>query len=938
MNTHSLALRPAKDSDPTQNKWMSVSCILLFQLTISTPVALAQDGEEVDGFEVQIPNFVSPPIIIEPIYACTDAIAVTGVVPGATVEVFVNQPSSGVPDGVAVAQEDPTSINVPALAVGDLIIARQIWNGMISADSAGASVANAEAAYPNGFPESRVDPPPLYECGRRTGSYEHLPGSKIDFFSQPSAGTGTYTPIGGGRAATAETSYFTLSPAFTVNEAITTQYSLCATTSPMSGEEIVQPEPSPILEPTIDEEVYDGMDTVWVDGAHNGARLEVYLNGTSPGDVIGARYTGASRARVWFSTNVNAGDQLFVTQELCNKSVPTTSIPVKPCSGLPAPVIRTPEIGDDFVVLLSAVAGARIEVFDASGVALGNGAGSKVRLNRAIRPGDELFVRQIAGNCTGATFWATEARCKKVDELGDPSSDGAFGIGELDYSIGDVTVGTTTTRVDAHVKFPVNPTGPENVLSQWGGEFPIVFILHGNHGIWRNPSLSEGAQNRDLCPDSSDPSRGPPDPSWNVEVENHRGYDYLMDALVKRGYIAVSIDGNDLNCRFDHIPERAELILEHIELWVDVYTNGGNFSQGDMFKGRVDMQDIGLLGHSRGGEAVVGAAVTSPFDPLTEAKITSVLSLAPVDFRGYTLEKIPLLMILPAADGDVVENSGAKIYDRSNSDGYPRWFRSQQYIYGANHNFFNSEWGYDDNSSGPSGAPLTRSQQEDVLRMMTRGFFDDTLYREKGGHGFLTGDAVLAGLPAEIYPSYARSGAFDVDRQENGDPYVNTLGLTVAESGFMVFSEESFDSGYNNTFYHDTSGLLVAWESSSQNYSSEVMTDVSTYEYLSFRITQAVDPLNRSHGSIPTTIGIGIEGGGGISRVNSADIGVIPYPYDHGTADKSMMRTLRVPTACLSQVVNDREVVDLQNLQKVIFDTDSRSSGVLGFDQLSFTE
>ena len=862
---------------------------------------------------------------------------------------FVNQPSTGVPDGVAVVQEDPTPISVPALAVGDQVIAIKTYSGMTCADSATARVADASAAYPDGFPEPRVNPPPLYECGKRTGSYEHLPGSSVELFSQPSAGAGTYTSIGGGRAATSDTAYFTISPAFTLDEAITTQYGLCGTTSPMSGEEIVQPEPSFILEPTIDEEVYDGMDVVWVNGAYNGSRIEVYLNGTNPSDVIGARYTGASRANVWFSTAVNSGDQLFVTQELCNKSTPTTSIPVKPCSDLPAPVIRTPEIGDDFVIVLKAVARARIEVFDASGVALGNGSGSRIRLNRAIRPGDRLFVRQIAGICTGSTFWATEARCKKVDELGDPSSDGPFGIGELDYSVGNATVGTTTTRVDAHVRFPVDPTGPDNVLSPWGGEFPIVFLLHGNHGIWRNPSRPEGDRYRDLCP--TDSSWGPPDPSvlppqvmvmpgetWPIEVENHRGYDYLMDALARRGYIAVSIDGNDVNCRSGHIVERASLIHEHIELWMDVHANGGRFTGGDMFEGRVDLQDVGLFGHSRGGEAAVGAAVTSPFDPLTEAKITSVVSLAPVDFEGYVLEQTPLLMLLPAADGDVSRNSGARIYDRSNSGGHPRWFRSQQYIYGANHNFFNSEWGFDDNSSGAGGAPLSRTQQETILRMMTRGFFDDTLYREAGGHGFLSGDAVLAGLPSEIYPSYARSGSLNVDLHSNGAPFVNTLGRPVVESGFDVFSEESFSVGYNNTFYHDTDGLRASWTSPNRNYSSEVMADVSAFEYLSFRVTQAVDTLNSTHGSIATTIGVGLEGGGGVSRVNSADIGVIPYPYDHGTRDKSMMRTLRVPTACLSQLVNGGEVVDLHNVEDVIFDTDSRSSGVLGFEQLSFTE
>ena len=46
------------------------------------------------------------------------------------------------------------------------------------------------------------------------------------------------------------------------------------------------------------------------------------------------------------------------------------------------------------------------------------------------------------------------------------------------------------------------------------------------------------------------------------------------------------------------------------------------------------------------------------------------------------------MTILPAGDGDVVTNDGAKFYDQAGSDP----FKCQLYIHKANHNYFNTEW------------------------------------------------------------------------------------------------------------------------------------------------------------------------------------------------------------------------------------------------------
>lgn len=53
--------------------------------------ALAQDGYPTQNFNGEDdPSVLSPPIILGPLYACADAVGITGLIPGATLEVFIN--------------------------------------------------------------------------------------------------------------------------------------------------------------------------------------------------------------------------------------------------------------------------------------------------------------------------------------------------------------------------------------------------------------------------------------------------------------------------------------------------------------------------------------------------------------------------------------------------------------------------------------------------------------------------------------------------------------------------------------------------------------------------------------------------------------------------------------------------------------------------------
>jgi hypothetical protein len=129
----------------------------------------------------------------------------------------------------------------------------------------------------------------------------------------------------------------------------------------------------------------------------------------------------------------------------------------------------------------------------------------------------------------------------------------------------------------------------------------------------------------------------------------------------------------------------------------------------------VDTANIALVGHSRGGEAVVIAAAFNnlPRNP-DDANlafdfhfdIKSLVALAPIDGqfnpagRSAPLTNVDYLVLQGAHDGDVSAFSGERAYNRLKfTDGKPH-FKSALFIYRANHSRFNTAWGLNDAGDG----------------------------------------------------------------------------------------------------------------------------------------------------------------------------------------------------------------------------------------------
>lgn len=250
------------------------------------------------------------------------------------------------------------------------------------------------------------------------------------------------------------------------------------------------------------------------------------------------------------------------------------------------------------------------------------------------------------------------------------------------------------------------------------GEFPLVIIAHGNHAM---------------------------------EESSEDGYAYLGELLASRGYIVASIDENFLNGTWSgdlggENDARAWMILKHIEQFEKF-----NNDRENPFYSKVDLDNIALIGHSRGGEAVALASVfnTLEYYPLGanvkfnfNYNIKTVIALAPTDGqykpanKDLTLKDVNYLVLHGSNDGDVSNFMGNNVYDRVEFTEENNFFKSYLYIWGANHGQFNTVWGNEDmsipkNSLINKESLISGEEQREIAKVYISSFLDATIKEKR---------------------------------------------------------------------------------------------------------------------------------------------------------------------------------------------------------------
>ncbi len=269
---------------------------------------------------------------------------------------------------------------------------------------------------------------------------------------------------------------------------------------------------------------------------------------------------------------------------------------------------------------------------------------------------------------SGTTGSRMEPRITYELDAPDPGKPGPYDTVTSDYDWPGVQVPGMAEPIEmvGHVVEPApgEETGPR----------PLVLFLHGRHSVCYNP-----ANPHDYGGDEW-PCAAP-----YAEIPSHLGYDYVQRLLASQGYATVSVRVNGINAQDYRLPDagadaRAAIVQEHLDGWV-----------GLAAEHQVDLDQVILVGHSRGGEGVDRASIQI----LTSApyRIAGQVLLAPTDFAWHTAPYVPTVTVLPYCDGDVSDLQGQRFTDVARGMAPDDTsLKSSVMVLGANHNYFNTEW------------------------------------------------------------------------------------------------------------------------------------------------------------------------------------------------------------------------------------------------------
>jgi hypothetical protein len=269
------------------------------------------------------------------------------------------------------------------------------------------------------------------------------------------------------------------------------------------------------------------------------------------------------------------------------------------------------------------------------------------------------------------------------------------------------------------------------------------------------------------------------------------GYGYLGQLLASRGFILASVDENFLNGNMGRENDgRGWMLLQHLKAW-----QAFNDTAGKPLAGKVDMHNIAIMGHSRGGEAV---SVAGAFNRLTHYPddatvkfdfnfdIKSIVAIAPVDGQYRPSDKpTPVanynyFLIHGSHDGDVSTFSGLTQYERIKfTDGKP-YFKAAIWVYRANHGQWNTVWNNKDN--GPRSQRvldlrglLKPEEQRRFAEVYITAFLEATLRNKHEYLPMFRDHRVVGGwLPKTMYVTRFQESGFHAAADFDDDVDVTT--------------------------------------------------------------------------------------------------------------------------------------------------------------------
>jgi hypothetical protein len=416
---------------------------------------------------------------------------------------------------------------------------------------------------------------------------------------------------------------------------------------------------------------------------------------------------------------------------------------------------------------------------------------------RRIRRSSRLALRAgLAAALAGVLSWYVAVPGDPAPLAASPAAafidPGPAPVAEAVYNLGD------TAYHDPNITTPIELAAVVHYPAHLGDRpHPLIVI---EHGLWWTCADRQAEQVVKTTPTPPPTKGGPPPPPALVQayaelaqwpcrpgvapIPSDAGYDYLAASLASHGFIVVSISVNAINAAADtaavtgdEYAARADMINEHLSLWRELVTTGGgpladalvDPSTGQRarvdFQGRVDLSDVGTIGHSRGGEAVMyQAADTHRGAWPPGVRIRAVFTLGPV-YDGSDGANRADTLVTNAAVAGMTGTCDASGGDSQDYFTYESG-RTEAGLYnfsvvGAEHNYFNTQWSPDsgqvmasddavpaqnagpgrctDHVDGGSAVELTETQQRQAAIVYTTAYFRRYLLGDSSVTPVLTG-------------------------------------------------------------------------------------------------------------------------------------------------------------------------------------------------------
>ena len=535
----------------------------------------------------------------------------------------------------------------------------------------------------------------------------------------------------------------------------------------------------------------------------------------------------------------------------------------------------------------------------------------------------------------------------------DPGVAGPLAVTVQEYDYGDIAFNPGSFPGPAEVVGRVHR--PTNLS---GGPFPLIVFLHGRHGVCESGVFTW------------------PCPSGNP-IRSYRGYDYVASILASHGYIVVSIGANGINARDSSTADagaqwRAELIQHHLDRW-NTFNTTGAAPFGSTFVGKVDMDNIGTMGHSRGGEGVVkhylhNQSLGSPYT------INAVFPLAPVDFSRFVLNNVPIEVLLPYCDGDVSDLQGVHFYDDARynvaGDMTPKHY---VLVMGANHNFYNTvwttgpgsgdDWGFRGDPHCDPGMPrrLDAATQRGTGLAYLTGFFRRYIGGETQFDPMLKGDvpAPPSAITNDLFSSYHAPDTATQRRDVNRlltatNLTTNTLGGTVTQTGITPYdlcggaspqpadclaassSHEPHTTPSPFSTKRGLSQLRGGWSAATATYTNNLPAgtrDVSAFQVFQFRASVNYEDARNPFATPQDFVVRLTDGTAAFADVMVSTFSDALYfpPGAASAVPKVVLNSIRLPLSAFGGV-------NLSDVRSIQFRFNQTGSGALLISDLAFAD